>query len=121
MGFGNQRPSRDNGNGGKRDMRGKLWPNDKRRGERDPHFTGLCTIDGRDYRVSAWNSDRDETVSLSFKEKTEDRRQGYERSKENYRYDDPPTAPNRAEGYSDDRRGRPRGDEPPGWEPDQGR
>ena len=82
MGFGNQRPSRSNEGNGKRDMRGKLWPNDRRRGDRDPHFTGLCTIDGRDYRVSAWNSDRDETVSLSFKIKTEDRRDSYERGRE---------------------------------------
>lgn len=81
MGFGRQRPSRENG-GGKKDLRGKLWPNDRKRGERDPDFTGVATIDGRDYRVSAWNSDRDETVSLSFKEKTEDRRQQYERGRD---------------------------------------
>lgn len=86
MGLGQtRRPSREEN--GKRDNRGKLWPNDRKRDGKDPDFTGVCTIDGRDYRVSAWNSDRDETVSLSFRVKTEERRESYERSRD---YQAPP-------------------------------
>lgn len=85
MGFGNRRPSREEN--GKRDNRGKLWNNDRKRDGKDPDFTGVCTVDGRDYRVSAWNSDRDDTVSLSFRPKTEERRQQYESQRD---YQAPP-------------------------------
>lgn len=99
MALGNRRPSRDSG---RKDMRGKLWPNSRKSGDRSPDYTGVCTIDGRDYRVSLWEDSRDETLSLSFREKNEDRRDQYEQSRDAQR---PP---------QDDRQQWDRGaDEPP--------
>ena len=40
--------------------RGAVWKNQKmREGKRDPHFTGNINVDGVDYFISVWKSDRD--------------------------------------------------------------
>lgn len=91
MALGNRRPSRES-NGGRKDMRGKLWPNTRKSGDKSPDYTGVCTVDGRDYRISLWEDSRDETLSVAFKDKAEDRRDNYERGREAQRpsreYDD---------------------------------
>ncbi len=95
MPLGQTRPSQPNGQS--RDNRGKLWENTKGTGPKSPAMTGVCTVDGRDYRVSAWNND-DGTVALAFKDKLEAQRQSTERSRDNYQRpietrDDPRTHP----------------------------
>lgn len=49
--------------------RGAIWKNDKKRGDRDPDFTGSLNVDGVEYWVSAWRRKEDapaKAPALSF-------------------------------------------------------
>ena len=74
MGLGQRQPN----SGAKRDNSGKLWENQRQDGPKSPAFTGVATVDGKDYRVSAWNNE-DGTVAIKFRDKIEDRRETYDR------------------------------------------
>lgn len=57
--------------------RGAIWPNKERRpNKRDPHFTGVLNIDGKEYQISAWKPDEDKkgpktpALSLSVRDKS---------------------------------------------------
>ena len=76
MGLGQRQPSNS---GAKRDNSGKLWENQRQDGPKSPAFTGVATVDGKDYRVSAWNNE-DGTVAIKFRDKTEERRDNFDRS-----------------------------------------
>jgi hypothetical protein len=55
--------------------RGAIWKNEKKRGERDPDFTGSINVDGHDYWVSAWRRKEDageRAPALSFSVKRKD-------------------------------------------------
>ena len=53
--------------------RGALWTNTKRRGDRDPMWTGNAVVDGKEYWVSAWPGDKTNAkapkVSFTFRAK----------------------------------------------------
>ena len=54
--------------------RGSIWKNDRRETEKNPHFTGVANVEGREFYVSAWKKDKDgnpkaPVVTFSFKPK----------------------------------------------------
>lgn len=55
------------------ELRGVLFPETEKKSDRHPDFTGSATVEGTEYRVSAWKrrsrSDKP-FLSLSFTEKT---------------------------------------------------
>jgi len=75
-------------------MRGVLFENERKRGDKDPDMTGTLEIDGVKYWVSAWWKDgknRNDPDYLSFAVREKDRegdRGG--RSRGSVRRDDPP-------------------------------
>lgn len=56
-----------------RDNSGVLFRNEKREKDTQPHATGTATIDGIEYRVSAWTKEGKDGryQSLAFKRKEE--------------------------------------------------
>lgn len=54
-----------------RDMSGTLGANRRKEKDSHPSHTGQCTIDGRDYWISAWVKEgaNGKFFSLAFKEK----------------------------------------------------
>ena len=49
---------------------GAIWKNEKRQTEKHPHFTGDATVNGIEYRVSAWKRDpeaKPNRPALNFK------------------------------------------------------
>ncbi len=55
----------------KRDMSGIAFKNDRRENERQPLYTGSCTIDGKDYWQSIWvkQGTKGKFLSMSYKPK----------------------------------------------------
>lgn len=73
MPLGNRRNPPQQSRGKKVQNRGKLWENDRKTTEKQPDYTGVANVDGRDYRIGLWEGD-DGTLSLSFQDKAEARR-----------------------------------------------
>jgi cytochrome b involved in lipid metabolism len=57
----------------KRDMSGALFKNTKKEKDSHPDYTGNCTIDGKDYWISAWLKEgpKGKFYSFAFKAKDE--------------------------------------------------
>lgn len=59
--------------------KGALFENDKQGNANRPDYTGECTIDGRTFRVAAWNTTARSGkpyISLAFSDKVEGQQQG---------------------------------------------
>ena len=54
----------------KRDNSGRLFKNEKKQTDNQPSFTGNCTVNGKDMRISAWikEGQNGKFFSLSFQE-----------------------------------------------------
>ena len=63
--------------------RGAVWKNQKmREGKKDPQFTGTINVDGLDYFISAWKSDRqgDNQPVLTFSVRKKDQQPSYQQA-----------------------------------------
>ncbi len=50
----------------KRDMSGILFKNDRKETDKQPDYTGNCTIEGKDYWMSAWIKQGNKGKFMSF-------------------------------------------------------
>lgn len=51
---------------GGRDNQGYLYPNEQRANDRQPHFRGKLTVNGKEFLVSGWNRDKDGQTMISL-------------------------------------------------------
>jgi hypothetical protein len=107
MGFGNNQRPRSGGKQYNNTNRWSLFPNDRKRGQKDPDYSGTLNIDGVEYWINAWEGRGGNGPIASGTVRRKEHKKPYDRAGDYQRPE-----PRRAE-YDDTRR------EPPndGWEP----